>query len=62
MAVPVACLCGVTEASGAVVGGGTASLTVAFNVEDRSSGEWVYLLHEPGFFDDARGVWGYQMP
>jgi hypothetical protein len=52
-----------TDASGSLASGGTAEVTVAFNIEDRSSGDWVYLIHEPlDFIDSARGIWGFRIP
>jgi hypothetical protein len=51
-----------TDASGTVAGGGGVALSLEFNVRGIPSGEVVYLLHEPGLFDDARGVWGLTLP
>lgn len=52
-----------SDASGLVASGGTAPVSLAFNVAGLSSGDWVYLIHSPtDFSDDARGIWGLQIP
>jgi hypothetical protein len=52
-----------SEATGSVASGGLSTFHLEFDVEARTAGKWVYVIHSPGIYsNDPRGVWGVQIP